>query len=88
MAATARQAEVMAEKALDGVGDASLGEWREMHKAFHLRRRLSSAEQKSRGLFVVDLRQTDEGYERIRKLIEMYPYLRRLAEKEMEVEPS
>jgi hypothetical protein len=50
---------------LEGVGDASLGEWREPgEKAFHVRRRLSAAEQKRTGLTVADIRRTPEAAER------------------------
>ena len=50
---------------LEGVGDASLGEWRETgEKAFHVRRRLSAAEQERTGLTVADIRRTPEAAER------------------------
>jgi hypothetical protein len=43
-----------------GVGDASLGEWREWTgKAFHIRRRLSEREQRTVGP-VEDIRRSDE----------------------------
>lgn len=49
-----------AERQLAGVGDASLGEWREVgDKAVHLRRRLSEREQRSVGP-VLDIRRSDE----------------------------
>jgi hypothetical protein len=45
---------------LEGVGDASLGEWREPgEKAFHVRRRLSEREQRPVGP-VMDIRGSDE----------------------------
>jgi hypothetical protein len=45
---------------LRGVGDASLGEWREWTgRAFHIRRRLSAGEQRRVGP-VVDVRRTPE----------------------------
>lgn len=51
-------------KALDGVGDASLGEWTEYSgTAFHLRRRLTAQEQRSVGE-VVDVRGTPEAERR------------------------
>lgn len=49
-----------AEAQLTGVGDASLGEWREWSgKAFHIRRRLSEREQQHVGP-VMDIRGSDE----------------------------
>ncbi|HMH93884.1 MAG TPA: hypothetical protein VK586_22740 [Streptosporangiaceae bacterium] len=54
-----------AERALAGVGDASLGEWREWTgKAFHIRRRLSEREQQRTGLVVADIRRTPEALQR------------------------
>src|SRR6266704_479564 len=50
--------------ALDGLGDPSLGEWREWSgRAFHLRRRLSAVEQQRVGP-VVDIRRTPEASRR------------------------
>jgi len=49
-----------AERQLLGVGDASLGEWREAtNRAFHIRRRLSAREQRAVGP-VMDIRRSDE----------------------------
>jgi hypothetical protein len=49
---------------LGGLGDAALGEWREMgESAFHVRRRLSGREQREVG-DVVDIRGTDEAWSR------------------------
>ena len=49
-----------AERQLSGVGDASLGEWREWSgKAFHIRRRLTGREQRTVGP-VEDIRRSDE----------------------------
>jgi hypothetical protein len=64
----------MAEQALKGVGDATLGEWREMGDiAVHLRRRLTAKEQAVAGIdAVVDVRGTPEGATRIAC---MRPYL-------------
>jgi hypothetical protein len=60
--------ERQAEKELEGVGDASLGEWREWSgKAFHIRRRLSAAEQATVGP-VADIRRTDEARMRAGRL--------------------
>jgi hypothetical protein len=54
-----------ADQQLEGIGNASLGEWREWSgKAFHLRRRLSAAEQIHIGL-AVDIRGTDEARMRL-----------------------
>lgn len=53
---------------LTGVGDASQGEWREMgDHAFHVRRRLSVAEQKAVGP-VADIRCTLEARDRASRL--------------------
>lgn len=49
-----------AERQLLGVGDASLGEWREMgERAFHIRRRMTEREQRHVGP-VMDIRGSDE----------------------------
>jgi hypothetical protein len=49
---------------LDGVGDATLGEWREIGDiAVHLRRRLTEAEAARVGP-VVDVRRTKDGMKR------------------------
>lgn len=61
-----------AERQLAGVGDASLGEWREWTgNAFHIRRRLSEAEQRRTGLRAVDIRRTPEAVERAAALGDM-----------------
>jgi hypothetical protein len=53
---------------LDGLGDPRLGEWREWSgSAFHLRRRLSTAEQVRVGP-PVDIRGTDEARQRVAAL--------------------
>lgn len=53
---------------LDGLGDAELGEWHEWSgTAYHLRRRLTPAEQAGVG-DVVDIRGTDEARARARAL--------------------
>jgi hypothetical protein len=60
--------ERQAEKELEGVGDARLGEWREWTgKAFHIRRRLSEAEQEPVGP-VMDIRGTQEAVMRASRL--------------------
>jgi hypothetical protein len=60
--------EAQAERELADVGDASLGEWREWSGlAFHLRRRLSAAEQRKVGP-VADIRQTPEALRRAQSL--------------------
>jgi hypothetical protein len=49
--------------ALEGVGDASLGEWEDWTgRAFHVRRRLTDAE--CAGLTVLDIRGTPEAHRR------------------------
>jgi hypothetical protein len=61
----ATMCEQVARSALDGLGDAGLGEWLEWSGvAFHLRRRLSPAEQARVGP-VADIRGTDEARRRI-----------------------
>lgn len=59
----------MANKVLDGVGDARLGEWEEQHRALHVRRRLTAAEQLRVGP-VVDVRRTAEAITRAAPLAE------------------
>lgn len=75
-------AEAMAERELAGVGDSALGEWREFHTAFHIRRRLSKQEQETYGLTMIDMRGTGEGKQRIAKLLFQHPRLRKFAEME------
>jgi hypothetical protein len=56
----------VAEQALAGVGDVSLGEWWERGPtAVHLRRRLSDAEVKEGDFIVTDLRGTSEAEARL-----------------------
>jgi hypothetical protein len=60
--------EAECEQQLRGVGDVSLGEWREWTgRAFHLRRRLSPREQRHVGP-VVDIRRTPEALQRAQRL--------------------
>jgi len=60
-------------KFIEGVGDASLGQWEEYTGyAFHLRRRLSSDEQIAIG-DVVDIRDTDEQERRWLKVRQHLP---------------
>jgi hypothetical protein len=64
---------------LNGVGDPSLGEWEETGErgVFHVRRRLSTAEQEQFGIPVVrDVRGTPEYEERLLGLLRDAPYLR------------
>lgn len=57
-----------AERQLEGVGDASLGEWRETGaKAVHIRRRLSEREQRAVGP-VMDIRRSGEARMRAARL--------------------
>lgn len=61
---TALEAEAL--RQLAGVGDPSLGEWREWTgRAFHVRRRLTAAEERRTGP-VLDIRGTPEARERAR----------------------
>lgn len=74
-----RLAEEMALAALKGVGDPSLGEWRERGAAgvFHIRRRLTDAElQLAGGLQVRDIRGTPEERKRFALLYADTPALR------------
>jgi hypothetical protein len=57
---------------LDGVGDASLGEWTEWVQAFHLRRRLSNTEAELVGP-VVDIRGTWEAKKRLNQVRKWLP---------------
>lgn len=59
--------------ALDGVGDASLGQWEEaFDRFFHLKRRLSEAEQGLVGA-AIDIRGTDEQTKRWLKVRQYLP---------------
>lgn len=58
----------LAYRALQSVGDASLGEWTEVGRAFHLRRRLSMAEVLRYAVAVRDIRGTPEVDERLAPL--------------------
>lgn len=72
-----RLAEEMARAALDGVGYAALGEWREAGTAFHIRRRLTAEELKLAGnLTVRDIRGTREERKRFALLFADVPWLR------------
>ena len=71
----------IAGRALLNVGDAKLGEWREVGNGgvVHLRRRLSDAERAAMGgLDVCDIRNTPEEYSRLRALFAAAPHLRSL----------
>lgn len=66
-------------KALEGVGDPKLGEWKEWTGyAFHVRRRLSADEQRQVGP-VVDVRGTLEGQHRVKRA---WPWLEALVDVE------
>ena len=78
-AANEATAWAMAERALTGVGDAKLGQWRERGRrgVVHLRRRLTDAERASAGnLGVRDIRGTEEERDRLRALLREVPQLR------------
>lgn len=65
--------EPWADRALDGVGDASLGEWREWTgRAVHVRRRLSDLEARKVGP-VIDIRGTDEAERRLARVRHRLP---------------
>jgi hypothetical protein len=70
---------------LEGVGDASLGEWHEEGKrAYHIRRRLTPVEQLSVGE-ARDLRGTREGQERLSRAWKWIPInMRNEARQEVE----
>lgn len=76
-------AEPLALEALRGVGDATLGEWRERHNAFHIRRRLSVKEVEASGLAMVDMRNTVEGKMRLHRMAAQFPRLRQFALEEL-----
>lgn len=62
-------------KTLEGVGDACAGQWEEYTgKAFHVRRRLTNAEQFLTGP-VLDVRGTEEGRRRMNAVRIVAPYL-------------
>jgi hypothetical protein len=76
----------IAQLGLEGVGDAALGEWVQVgnpgpngSRIVHVRRRLSLQEQIGSALSVVDMRNTKQGTDRVRKLCEQYPSLLQLA---------
>lgn len=65
----------LAERALEGAGDAALGEWRDRgERVVHIRRRLTDAERG--GLGVRDVRGEPEERERMRALLRDVPQLR------------
>lgn len=71
----------LAERALEDVGDAGLGEWRERGNGgvMHIRRRLSVEEcEMAGGLTVRDVRGTGEEMVRLRALLREVPQLRGL----------
>jgi hypothetical protein len=75
--------QIVIERLLEGVGDATLGEWRQAgvvaHQVSHLRRRLSTKECIEYGLAMLDLRGTQDGEKRLRWLFQQYPHLRHVA---------
>ncbi len=74
-----------AREALEGVGDASLGEWTEWTGvAFHVRRRLTAEEQATVGP-VVDVRGTKEAQQRMESAWpDLPPRARRIAAEEIQ----
>ena len=67
--------EAEAVRQLAGVGDPTMGEWREWTgRAFHLRRRLSAREMPRVGP-VVDVRRTPEAYRRAQRLGALLRYV-------------
>lgn len=70
-------------RALEGVGDESLGQWEEGGRsAFHIRRRLSLSEQIEAGLSMRDIRGTAEAVRRVELLIADAPYIAQFARME------
>ena len=69
--------------ALQGVGDATLGEWIEHRSAVHIRRRLSLREQIASGLQMTDMRGTQQGLDRIKKILQVTPGVRNIAMREL-----
>lgn len=72
----------MAERALNGCGDATAGEWRERGKGvYHIRRRLTADEcQLAGNLTVTDLRNTRAGQTRLAVLFHELPRLKQIAD--------
>jgi len=70
--------------ALSGVGDATLGEWKETgEKAVHVRRRVSDRERASiGGLDVIDVRGTPEATRRVDRIRPFVPIAMRQAKTE------
>jgi hypothetical protein len=62
----------MCREVLEGWGDASRGEWIEEYGAFHLRRRLSAIEEQRVGP-AIDMRDSDEGMKRLKKIAAFLP---------------
>lgn len=77
--ATKDTAWAIAERALNGVGDATLGEWREYgtdgSDVVHIRRRLSRAEAKMYRVKVRDIRGSKEEEQRLVALLTSAPHL-------------
>jgi len=69
-------AEETARRMLEGVGDSTLGEWVTKMNAVHVRRRLSIQEAIAAGLAMRDLRNTEEGSDRMKKLLQQAPALK------------
>jgi hypothetical protein len=66
------EAWTLAERALRGVGDPALGEWRESgERAIHLRRRLTHMEWP--GAWGMDLRETPDGLARLADVAQWLP---------------
>lgn len=75
-------AKALAERAVRGVGDPALGEWREVGPTgiVHIRRRLTAQERADAGgLEVRDIRGTEEEQRRLKRLFREAPHARRFA---------
>lgn len=77
-------ARLLALRALEGVGDESIGQWEEGGRsAFHIRRRLSMREQIEHGLSMRDIRGTNEAAQRIAEIVRLVPQVAHIAQSEI-----
>lgn len=76
---------ILAHEYLRSAGAPERGEWEEWGEVtYHLRRRISAGEEDIVGAKAVDLRGTDEGWKRYRKIMtQLSPDIRRWAEEEL-----
>ena len=74
-----KQAKLAAENALSGVGEPAVGEWVEMHTAYHIRRRLKFREQLEFGVSLLDIRGSEEAKKRALNIMRVVPNIRQIA---------